>query len=372
MFLYYYDAIIKGDEFIGENTSNKQQPRINTMVVLLQKKASSKNNPLVSTIVVLAVVLVSMTMTSTSTMMTMWTVTALLSCPPLQFQLRSQYSYSYTSVTPAAAAASSSSSIPKNVPVRNRHNSVVLSSSSSDNTDRRNKFLYSSSPDDTINKTTETRRTDGDDDDEEDEKVKKNTIFIMGLMENNLMKLCDTYICTGSSNIREQIFRVVEEIATLAIDKTLVNQSIRMVKRAGVPMYVIRYMLLSLLTIVYVYVCVLLVRVFVFASLMNNELEAMDGTQKRERECSICFCFFIVTRVIICSFLIRFFYSTPYISTKWASSKLHTKHIMKAQNLSRKVSNRRKRRHFGYHDHKQQISIIEERRKIGIVSSYEW
>ena len=339
------------------------------MVVLLQKKASAKNNPLVSTIMVLAVVLVSMTMTSTSTMMTMWTVTALLSCPPLQFQLRSQYSYSYTSVTDAAA--SSSSSAPNNAPLRNRHHSVVLSSSSSsssDNTDRRNKFLYSSSPDDTINKTTETRRTDGDDDDEEDEKVKKNTIFIMGLMENNLMKLCDTYICTGSSNIREQIFRVVEEIANLAIDKTLVNQSIRMVKRAGVPMYVIRYMLLSLLMIVYV--CVL--RVFVFASLMNNELEAMDGTQKRERESSICFCFFIVTRVIICSFLIRFFYSTPYISTKWASSKLHTKHIMKAQNLSRKVSNRRKRRHFGYHDHKQQISIIKERRKIGIVSSYEW
>lgn len=309
MFLYYYDAIIKGDEFIGENTSNKQQPRINTMVVLLQKKASSKNNPLVSTIVVLAVVLVSMTMTSTSTMMTMWTVTALLSCPPLQFQLRSQYSYSYTSVTPAAAAASSSSSIPKNVPVRNRHNSVVLSSSSSDNTDRRNKFLYSSSPDDTINKTTETRRTDGDDDDEEDEKVKKNTIFIMGLMENNLMKLCDTYICTGSSNIREQIFRVVEEIATLAIDKTLVNQSIRMVKRAGVPMYVIRYMLLSLLTIVYVYVCVLLVRVFVFASLMNNELEAMDGTMEHKRgreKARFVFAFLLLHVLLFAPFLFVF------------------------------------------------------------------
>jgi len=277
------------------------------MVVLLQKKASAKNNPLVSTIVVLAVVLVSMTMTSTSTMMTMWTVTALLSCPPLQFQLRSQYSYSYTSVT-AAAAASSSSSIPKNIPVRNRHNSVVLSSSSSsssDNTDRRNKFLYSSSPDDTINKTTETRRTDGDDDDEEDEKVKKNTIFIMGLMENNLMKLCDTYICTGSSNIREQIFRVVEEIATLAIDKTLVNQSIRMVKRAGVPMYVIHYMLLSLLTIVYV--CVL--RVFVFASLMNNELEAMDGTMEHKRgreKARFVFAFLLLHVLLFAPFLFVF------------------------------------------------------------------
>jgi hypothetical protein len=277
------------------------------MAVLLRKKASAKNNPLVSTIVVLAVVLVSMTMTSTSTMMTMWTVTALLSCPPLQFQLRSQYSYSYTSVT-AAADASSSSSIPKNIPVRNRHNSVVLSSSSSsssDNTDRRNKFLYSSSPDDTINRTTETRRTDGDDDDEEDEKVKKNTIFIMGLMENNLMKLCDTYICTGSSNIREQIFRVVEEIANLAIDKTLVNQSIRMVKRAGVPMYVIRYMLLSLLTIVYV--CVL--RVFVFASLMNNELEAMDGTMEHKRgreKARFVFAFLLLHVLLFAPFLFVF------------------------------------------------------------------
>lgn len=65
----------------------------------------------------------------------------------------------------------------------------------------------------------------------------KNTVFIQGLM-NNLSKLCDRYICDGSPKTRERVFNVLDQIAAQAVDRELVNKSIRMVKRAGVPMYV--------------------------------------------------------------------------------------------------------------------------------------
>ena len=65
----------------------------------------------------------------------------------------------------------------------------------------------------------------------------KNTVFIKGLM-NNLSKLCDRYILSGSPKIREQVFNVLDQIAAEAADKEMVQQSMRMVKRAGVPMYV--------------------------------------------------------------------------------------------------------------------------------------
>lgn len=65
----------------------------------------------------------------------------------------------------------------------------------------------------------------------------KNTVFIKGLM-NNLSKLCDRYIMNGSPKIREQVFNVLDQIAAEAVDKEMIQQSIRMVKRAGVPMYV--------------------------------------------------------------------------------------------------------------------------------------
>ena len=52
----------------------------------------------------------------------------------------------------------------------------------------------------------------------------------------NLSKLCDGYIMNGSPKIREQVFNVLDEIASESADKELINQSIRMVKRAGVPM----------------------------------------------------------------------------------------------------------------------------------------
>lgn len=67
--------------------------------------------------------------------------------------------------------------------------------------------------------------------------AQKNTVFIKGLM-NNLGKLCDRYICNGSPKTREQVFNVLEQIAAEAVDTEMVYQSIRMVKRAGVPMYV--------------------------------------------------------------------------------------------------------------------------------------
>lgn len=67
--------------------------------------------------------------------------------------------------------------------------------------------------------------------------TERNTAFVRGLMEN-LSKLCDRYICNGSPKIREQIFNVLDQIAAEAVDREQVHQSIRMVTRAGVPMYV--------------------------------------------------------------------------------------------------------------------------------------
>jgi hypothetical protein len=67
--------------------------------------------------------------------------------------------------------------------------------------------------------------------------TERNNAFVRGLM-GNLSKLCDRYICNGSPKIREQVFNVLDQIAAEAVDREQVNQSIRMVKRAGVPMYV--------------------------------------------------------------------------------------------------------------------------------------
>jgi len=66
--------------------------------------------------------------------------------------------------------------------------------------------------------------------------AERNTEFVEGLMEN-LSKLCDRYIMNGSPKIREQVFNVLDQIAAEAVDRELVNQSIRMVKRAGVPVH---------------------------------------------------------------------------------------------------------------------------------------
>lgn len=54
---------------------------------------------------------------------------------------------------------------------------------------------------------------------------------------DNLSKLCDRYIMNGSPKIRERVFNVLDQIATEAVDETLIQQSVRMVKRAGVPMH---------------------------------------------------------------------------------------------------------------------------------------
>ena len=67
--------------------------------------------------------------------------------------------------------------------------------------------------------------------------IERNTVFVEGLM-GNLSRLCDKYILNGSPKVREQIFNLLDQIAAEAIDKELVRQSIRLVKRAGVPMYV--------------------------------------------------------------------------------------------------------------------------------------
>jgi SpoVK/Ycf46/Vps4 family AAA+-type ATPase len=66
--------------------------------------------------------------------------------------------------------------------------------------------------------------------------TERNAVFIEGLM-SNLSKLCDRYIMNGSPKTREQVFNVLDQIAAEAADRELVHQSIRMVKRAGVPMH---------------------------------------------------------------------------------------------------------------------------------------
>mmetsp|Transcript_29127 Transcript_29127/g.78830 ORF Transcript_29127/g.78830 Transcript_29127/m.78830 type:complete len:573 (+) Transcript_29127:115-1833(+) len=66
--------------------------------------------------------------------------------------------------------------------------------------------------------------------------AERNSEFVEGLM-GNLSKLCDRYIMNGSPKIREQVFNVLDQIASEAVDRELVNQSIRMVKRAGVPIH---------------------------------------------------------------------------------------------------------------------------------------
>lgn len=66
--------------------------------------------------------------------------------------------------------------------------------------------------------------------------TERNNAFVRGLM-GNLSKLCDRYICNGSPKIREQVFNVLDQIAAEAVDREQVNQSIRMVKRAGVPIH---------------------------------------------------------------------------------------------------------------------------------------
>ena len=76
--------------------------------------------------------------------------------------------------------------------------------------------------------------------------TERNTAFVRGLM-GNLSKLCDRYICNGSPKIREQVFNVLDQIAAEAVDREQVHQSIRMVTRAGVPMYVIRVVLCCVL-----------------------------------------------------------------------------------------------------------------------------
>jgi hypothetical protein len=64
----------------------------------------------------------------------------------------------------------------------------------------------------------------------------QNRIYIEGLM-SNLGTLCDKYIMNGSPKIRERVFNVLDQIAAQAIDEDMIRQSIRMVKRAGVPMH---------------------------------------------------------------------------------------------------------------------------------------
>jgi len=66
--------------------------------------------------------------------------------------------------------------------------------------------------------------------------TERNSVFVKGLM-SNLSELCDRYICNGSPKTREQVFNVLDQIAAEAVDRELVNQSIRMVSRAGVPMH---------------------------------------------------------------------------------------------------------------------------------------
>lgn len=73
------------------------------------------------------------------------------------------------------------------------------------------------------------------DDENTDKSLDKNSRYIKGLMDN-LSTLLDKYIMSGSPKIRERVFNVLDQISSEAKDEELVHQSLRMVKRAGVPM----------------------------------------------------------------------------------------------------------------------------------------
>ena len=62
----------------------------------------------------------------------------------------------------------------------------------------------------------------------------RNSIYIGGLMDN-LSGLCDKYIISGSKQVRAQLLNVLDRISAESFDDNLIRQSIRMVKRAGVP-----------------------------------------------------------------------------------------------------------------------------------------
>lgn len=62
----------------------------------------------------------------------------------------------------------------------------------------------------------------------------RNSIYIGGLMDN-LSGLCDKYIISGSEKVRAQLLNVLDRISAESFDDNLIRQSIRMVKRAGVP-----------------------------------------------------------------------------------------------------------------------------------------
>jgi hypothetical protein len=66
--------------------------------------------------------------------------------------------------------------------------------------------------------------------------VEQNRAFIGGLM-SNLGTLCDKYIMSGSPKTRERVFNVLDQIAAESVEEELIRQSVRMVKRAGVPMH---------------------------------------------------------------------------------------------------------------------------------------
>jgi SpoVK/Ycf46/Vps4 family AAA+-type ATPase len=68
-----------------------------------------------------------------------------------------------------------------------------------------------------------------------DGRLQRNSQYIKGLQEN-LGGLLDKYICNGSPKTKERIFNVLDQIEAEAMDQELIQQSIRMTKRAGVPM----------------------------------------------------------------------------------------------------------------------------------------
>ena len=70
---------------------------------------------------------------------------------------------------------------------------------------------------------------------DEDLRLERNTSYIKSLQEN-LGGLLDKYICNGSPKTRERILNILDQIEAEAMDRELIQQSIRMAKRAGVPM----------------------------------------------------------------------------------------------------------------------------------------
>jgi SpoVK/Ycf46/Vps4 family AAA+-type ATPase len=69
---------------------------------------------------------------------------------------------------------------------------------------------------------------------EEDESLRKNTVYVEGLLDN-LTSALDKWIMTGSPASKKRVYNVLEQIQQHAMDPELVLKAQRTIKRTGLP-----------------------------------------------------------------------------------------------------------------------------------------